>query len=197
MGDQVPLADGAVGVSAFELMVLAAVTGCARANGEHIGGAELQALRALPAGAVLANDQAEPGTGDILEVLRRAQSQLGDALEITDAAVKAAQQVQILMPAAQLQRTLDSLAEVVRLWQRNELVGGFAAAWRQRNLNVVPTSRSTQSLFAADYKFLHDGVEVFLGPHARLTRQHRVYWYQCEGCHRFIINHIGSHLGTK
>ena len=141
--------------------------------------------------------QPEPEPVDIDEALLWAMERFAGTLEIThDAAETATRQITDGdVPPARLWSALAALDEVASRWQRDEVPpGGRALSLKELGFPVGRISMTALGQHRHNYEFTYNGVRVHVDQHVRLSRRHRIYWYENEAERRFVINHIGIHL---
>jgi hypothetical protein len=96
---------------------------------------------------------------------------------------------------------LQSIGEIARRWQRDQLPAGFAGAFQEAGLEYDPdVAVTTVGRTGREYIRRYKGRDITLGPHVGLGRGTsagnlaRIYWWVDEAEQRFVIGHAGRHL---
>jgi hypothetical protein len=138
----------------------------------------------------------EEGPGDVEEALILAMERFPATLTITEAAERSAMQMnRSVVPVRRLWSALLALDQVAAMWQRDELTAaGKDGALKDLGFTVGHVSDPALGRNRHHYFFTHDGRQVHVDQHLRLSRRYRIYWYESEEERRIVINHIGAHL---
>ena len=158
---------------------------------------QLEQTTAVPSESADEETSEEVQPHDIDDALLFAMERFTSTMELTS---NAAMMARLMKPepalVTNLWKALQALDEVARLWQDDKLPkGGKRFAFSQLGEHYqAAVSQAALGKHAQEYRFTYNGQQVRVGPHLKIGRGERIYFYEDPVELKFVINHIGQHL---
>jgi hypothetical protein len=138
----------------------------------------------------------------IREALEDVAAAHDDALVVLEEAYESASETrypQVDRAAA----ALRAIGDVAQRWHDNALGMNFETAFAEQGFDLRTVSAITQGRHHKEYSRTYEGHRIMLSPHLALgdggstDTIFRAYWHLDETNRRFVLGHVGRHLGDS